>query len=158
MSYNSSQIFNHQSKQESCNSQVINTTEQLISGSEIIYTPEANTDFVVYEFSFCQTYHGVHTKQHGSYYLQTGSLGGNYEEVEGYTCHFGCWQQSGRDLKNICFIIPSWEGPKKLRITGDTYDSDRTYKIHETWGWGSDISDHRNYSPSLEVYSIRNID
>ena len=158
MTYNSSQIFNHQSKQEVCNSQIVNTTEKFISGSEIIYTPESNTDFVVYEFSFCQTYHGVHSKQSGTYYLQTGSLAGSYEEVEGYICHFACWQQYGRDLKNICFVIPSWEGPKKLRITGDVYGTDRTFQIHKSYGWEGSTSTHKEYSPSLEVYSIRNVD
>ena len=35
------------------------------------------------------------------------------------------------DLKNICFVIPSWSGPKKIRLAADTYAADRTYKIHE---------------------------
>lgn len=158
MTYNSSQILNHQSLSTNCNTQTITATEQLISGSEIIYTPHSDSDYVVYEFNFCQSYNGVHARQSGTYYLQTGSIGGNYEEVEGYICHFGCWDQYGRDLKNICFIIPSWSGPKKLRLTGDNYDNTRTYKIHETWGWASDDSDHRNYNASLEIYSIRNTD
>ena len=158
MTYNSSQIFNHQSLSTNCNTQTINTTEQLVSGSEIIYTPYPNTDYVVYEFNFCQSYNGIHSTTNGNYYLQTGSIGGSYDSVTGYQCNFGIYQQYFRDLKNICFIIPAWSGPKKIRLTSDTYASDRTYKIHETWGWGSDESDHRNYNASLEIYSIRNVD
>ena len=83
MTFNPNQITNYQSVYtESPEEQIISTTLQTVSGSEITYQPAINSDYVFYEISFSQDYAGDMDVR-ANYYLESGSLGGSFGEIEG---------------------------------------------------------------------------
>jgi len=156
MTFNPNQIMNYQSiYTKSPGEQITTTTLQVVSGSEITYQPAIHSNFVVYELSFTQDYYDDGTCR-ANYYLESGSLGGSFSEVEGCLNNFGFNDAVAKDIKNLMFIVPSWEGTKSLRLSTDCYDSDRQVRLHRTAFWEGSSNTTKVNSVSLEVFSIRN--
>lgn len=157
MTYNSSFKSNVFSNLESSVSLQIqdHTSILTISGSSVDYTPDKGSDYVVYEFTFLQEYNNNVTIN-VNYYLQSGSVGGSFSEVEGCIANLGMQSGASKDLKSLTFIVPSWDGPKSLRLTTDAYAVDRDVNLHQTEVWDGS-SAQKLFFPSLVVYSVRNV-
>ena len=158
MSYNSSYKKNVFANLETtAQSQIANHTSKItVEGSEATYTPDKGSDYVVYELTFLQTYNDNATIN-VNYYLQSGSIGGSYSNVEGCLSNLGGSNAWSREIKSFNFIIPSWEGAKNLRVVTDTYAVSRDITLHQTKVWNGNYENKKFY-PSLIIYSVRNVD
>jgi len=156
MTFNPNQIMNYQSiYTESPGEQITSTTLQVVSGSEITYQPFINTDFVVYEINFTQDYYDD-TSIVNSYYLESGSLGGSFSEIEGCLNNFQSNSSVPKYMKSLMFIIPSWEGKKRLRLTVDAGGNNYQTRLHRTAFWEGAVNTSKVNSVNLEVFSVRN--
>ena len=156
MTFNPNQIMNYQSVYtESPDEQIISTTLQTVSGSEITYQPTINSDYVFYEISFSQDYSGDMDVR-ANYYLESGSLGGSFGEIEGCLRNHGINDGAFKDKVNLSFAIPSWSGYKSLRLTTDAYDTNRQYRLHRTSFWEGSTNTSKINSVRLELFSLRN--
>ena len=158
MTFNPNQIMNYQSIYTvSPDEQIVSTTLQVVSGSEITYQPAINSDYVVYEISFTSDHESPDTTVRSTYYLESGSLGGSFSEVEGCINNHGGASSSPKDIKSLTYVVPSWIGYKNLRLSVDAYDNSKQAKLHNTYHWEGSISSKKN-SVRLEVFSIRNFE
>lgn len=157
MTFNPNQVMNYQSVYtESPGEQITSTTLQVVSGSEITYEPFINTDYVVYEINFTQDYYDDLITVN-NYYLESGSLGGSFGEVEGCLNNFqSSFNSVPKNMKSIMFIIPSWKGKKRLRLTTDAYGNDYQTRLHRTATWEGATNTSKVNSVNLEVFSVRN--
>ena len=157
MTFNPNQVMNYQSVYtENPGEQITSTTLQVVSGSEITYEPFINTDYVIYEINFTQDYYND-LDIINNYYLESGSLGGTFGEVEGCTNNFQSTNASvPKDMKSLMFIIPSWVGKKRLRLTVDAYGNDYQTRLHRTATWEGATNTSKVNSVNLEVFSVRN--
>ena len=157
MTYNStfkSNVFSNLKSNVSLQVQT-HTNTITVSGSDVNYTPDKNSDYVVYEFTFLQEYNDNVTIN-VNYYLQSGSIGGSFSEVEGCIANLGIQSGASKELKSLTFIVPTWVGPKSLRLATDAYAVDRDVNLHQTEVWdGSSLQ--KLFFPSLVVYSVRNV-
>ena len=157
MTFNPNQVMNYQSVYtENPGEQITSTTLQVVSGSEITYEPFINTDYVVYEINFTQDYYDD-LDIINNYYLESGSLGGTFGEVEGCINNFQSTNNSvPKNIKSLMFIIPSWAGKKRLRLTVDAYGNDYQTRLHRTYHWNGTANNPKVCSVNLEVFSVRN--
>jgi len=156
MTFNPNQIMNYQSiYTENPGEQITTTTLQVVSGSEITYKPAIHSNYVVYEISFTQDYYNDGTCR-ANYYLESGSLGDSFSEVEGCLNNFGFNTCNPKDVKTLMFIVPSWEGEKALRLSTDCYDINSQIRLHRTAFWEGSSNTTKVNSVSLEVFSVRN--
>ena len=157
MTFNPNQVMNYQRiYTESPGEQITSTTLQVVSGSEITYQPFINTDYVIYEISFSQDYYND-VDIVNSYYLESGSLGGSFGEVEGCLNNFNSSNSSvPKDMKSLMFIVPAWVGKKKLRLTTDSYGNNNQTRLHRTATWEGSVDTSKVNSVNLEVFSVRN--
>ena len=158
MTFNPNQIMNYQSiYTENPGEQITTTTLQVVSGSEITYAPFINTDYVIYEINFSQDYYPNDTGSITNYYLESGSLGGSFGEVEGCLNNFQSTKNSvPKNMKSLMFIIPAWKGKKRLRLTTDVYHIDFQTRLHRTAFWEGAVNTSKVNSVNLEVFSVRN--
>ena len=156
MTFNPNQIMNYQSVYtESPDEQIESTTLQVVSGSEITYQPTIHSDYVFYEISFSQDYAGDKDIR-VNYYLESGSLGGSFSEIEGCIRNHGINDGSVKDKVNLSFAIPSWTGYKSLRLATNAYSNSYRSRLHRTSFWEGSANTSKINSVRLELFSLRN--
>ena len=157
MTFNPNQVMNYQSVYtENPGEQITSTTLQVVSGSEITYEPFINTDYVVYEINFTQDYYND-SDIINNYYLESGSLGGSFGEIDGCLNNFQSTNSSiPKNMKSLMFVVPAWVGKKRLRLTTDAYGNLHQTRLHRTYHWDGTANNPKVCSVNLEVFSVRN--
>ena len=128
--------------------QEIDATVVDIGGTEISYTPEANSSKVVYEFKI--QYHDDPDQHNNLFYeLQKDDLSGSgYSPLgKGYKVNMVYQFVNGQNVIEGYFILDSWSGSNNLKLTGKTYDNVREITLHE-----DEAGNH--FDPIIKVYSL----
>ena len=147
-------VTQNTSVQSTSNSGNVYTT---INGSEITYTPDPDADSVVYEIAFYGEKQGK-TFVIGE--LQTADVGNsNWTEINAkYRKNIGHGgsntSQKYRYYINWKFIVPSWSGPKQLRIQIASHVSNININLHQIPDWDGSSSSNTFCNTNLIVYSI----
>ena len=126
--------------------QEIDATVVDIGGTEISYTPEANSSKVVYEFKI--QYHNDPDVHNNLYYELQKDSGSGYTSLgKGYLVNMVYQYVSGQNVIEGYFILDSWSGSNSLKLTGRTYDNAREITLHE-----DEAGNH--FDPIIKVYSL----
>lgn len=142
-------------------------TQSVISGSEISYIPSNDADYVMYDFSFTVNWEGVDSDSY------TGGIGGtlslqeynsstsSWEHKTGYIFNIRSYSNSSKmnHPYNPKFMLPSWQGEKKFRMTAECSGSEGGgFTLHEySHSKTSYVSPAKQYIPSIvKCYSLVN--
>ena len=131
------------------------STEVTLLGSEIDYTPSADSTKVVYEINFYSEKQGTPFM---SCYLQYSTdSGSSFTNMNAkYRRNFGLGgsgSQKNRWLNHWRFVIPTWSGERRLRIRLGCFASNRPLDLHQVTEW--DGTEQNIYcNTNLLVYSI----
>ena len=126
--------------------QEIDATVVDIGGTEISYTPEANSSKVVYEFKI--QFHNDPDVHNNLYYELQKDSGSGYTSLgKGYLVNMVYQYVSGQNVIEGYFILDSWSGSNSLKLTGRTYDNAREITLHE-----DEAGNH--FDPIIKVYSL----
>ncbi len=133
-------------QRSSTTSQEIDATVVDLGGTEISYTPEANSSKVVYEFKI-QFHNDPDVHNNLFYEIQKDSGSGYSTLGKGYLVNMVYQFVSGQNIIEGFFILDSWSGSNDLKLTGRTYDNQREITLHE-----DEAGNH--FDPIIKVYSL----
>ena len=128
-----------------------------VNGSQITYTPETNTDKVIYEIGFYVEALNQSSFQH--LILEHDSNNNNSWATisQNFGKNFGA-QGSGQYLRDYLyyrFIIPSWSGARGLRLRSSAQSAPNDVDYHAITEWdGSGSVTNRFCNTSLLVHSV----
>tara|TARA_B100000927_G_scaffold28971_1_gene21419 strand:- start:296 stop:745 length:450 start_codon:yes stop_codon:yes gene_type:complete len=133
-------------QRSSTTAQEIDSSVVDISGTEISYTPEANSSKVAYEFKI--QYHNDPDQHNNLFYELQKDSGSGYSPLgKGYLVNMVYQFVNGQHVIEGYFILDSWSGSNNLKLTGRTYDDSREMTLHE-----DEAGNH--FDPIIKIYSI----
>jgi len=133
-------------QRSSVTAQEVDSSVVDISGTEISYTPEANSSKVVYEFKI--QFHNDPDRHNNLFYELQKDSGSGYSPLgKGYLVNNVYQFVYGQNVIEGYFILDSWSGSNNLKLTGRTYDNQRRHTLHE-----DEAGNH--FDPIIKVYSL----
>ena len=125
----------------------------VINGSEITYTPEANTSKVIYEIGL---YAEAINKTCFQHIALEHNVGGWTQISTKFGRNFGGNNaQYFRDYLYFRYIIPSWSGSRQLRLQSGSHINNYSISYHQITDWdGAGSVSNRFCNTSLLVYSV----
>ena len=131
---------------ESVSSQVTNATVADVAGSEISYTPETNSNFVVYEFKI--QFHNDPDNYNLCYYELQKNTGTGYVPLgQGFRLNMQHSLAYSQSIISGKFILNSWTGSNDLKISIRSLSSSYEMTLHE-----DEAGNH--FDPIIKVYSL----
>ena len=95
-----------------------NAQSAAVSGSLITYTPQPAASHIIYRTQFAFGYDG--DSPFLSLCLQDDS-GGSFSNIAGYTYTNSGYVNSQENIVSVMSVLPSWTGPRSLRINAVAY-------------------------------------
>jgi len=135
--------------------EVISSSIELYPDTEINYTPQAGSDYVIYEVCY-GAYNDPDTSvSHQNTRLQESTDGGaTWSDID------GCKIFESTDSASVdydffslshTFILTAWSGAKKLRLAGRSKDTSSEYTVNGTY---HSSSYQAGITPFVSVYSV----
>lgn len=136
------------------------TTNTILEGSVINYTPASGSNKVVYEFNSVYGYLGA--KNGFQVKLQYGSDIDNLADIDSnnYVCSIGQTNNTtgyyGADFLQVRFLINAWSGSKTLALLVKSFDTnaDRAALINASTPTANELTESLLYDPFIVCYSI----
>ena len=140
-------------QRQSVSSQIVEVTEQDISGTEISYTPSQNATKVVYEFQIQyhddptdNTYYGM---SNNYIYIQLKrNSGSGYTNLgQGFRINENERVAGTQGLYKGKFLIDSWTGSQSFKMSAIAKSTDERVTLH--------LDEASNvHNPIIKIYSI----
>ena len=127
---------------------------EVLTGSEITYTPTQGSSKVIYEISFyCEKLDG---KSFLGFYLEEYASSSWSEIHTKYRRNFGNFgTNSQRWYVHFRFVLPAWTGSKQLRLTLSSNTGGRSLALNQMTEWdGAGSVTDKFCNTNLLVYSI----
>ena len=154
-------ILNHKYKiTTNSSNQVTSSTANSylsINGSDISFTPDSNSNYVIYEIGFYAQVINNKSQQHikFEYSLDGGSSWSEFNVDLSKNFGPNITSDYYRNHIYLKYVVPSWTGTRQLRISSAAASANSETQFHQITEWdGSGSISNRFCNTSLLVYSV----
>tara|TARA_B100000212_G_scaffold110904_2_gene82514 strand:+ start:15475 stop:15978 length:504 start_codon:yes stop_codon:yes gene_type:complete len=140
----------------------ISTTIEYYPGTGVTYTPPAGSSKVIYECNLQLSWPPDGTNSYPCTRLQYSTNSTSYTNGT-WTTISGTQMMEGENstindydwhMCSFVFIIDSWSGERKIRLSGRAYDSSSEYQIGRSFNTIPSSGEGNGSCPHVSIYSV----
>ena len=142
--------------------EIVSTTIEYYKGTGVTYTPVAGASKVIIECNLQTSWNPDADKSYPCTRVQYSTDSTNY--VDGnWASLAGTQMREGHDSSNSdyvwynfmwIFILDSWSGERKLRISGRSYDSNSDFTVGRSYKTLGSRAEGDGSCPQVSIYSV----